>query len=229
MSSNLKFSIIVFPGSNCDRDLKIAIEKNFNLKPNLVWHQEAHIKKSDIIFIPGGFSYGDYLRAGVLASKSPAVKEVIRLSKKGSVILGICNGFQILTECKLLPGTLIKNKIPKFLCKDVHLKINKSINFLKKSKINNIIKLPIAHAQGNYYANKKDLNEIIKNNQIFLQYCSTTGKISNEINPNGSIKNIAGITNKSSNVIGMMPHPERAIGDDNKSGSKLLKIISNIL
>ena len=204
-------SIVVFPGSNCDRDLKVAIEKTLKKKVDMVWHKTAHIKKSDMIFVPGGFSFGDHLRAGILATKSPAMKEVERLSKKGVPIIGICNGFQILTECKLLPGILIKNTNPKFLCKSINLKVDNNSIFTSSFKNNQIIKLPIAHSQGNYFADKKVLNSLEDNNQVILRYCSPKGQINNNFNPNGSMNNIAGIINSSKNVFGLMPHPERAI------------------
>ena len=204
-------SIVVFPGSNCDRDLKVAIEKTLKKKVDMVWHKTAYIKKSDMIFVPGGFSFGDHLRAGILATKSPAMKEVERLSKKGVPIIGICNGFQILTECKLLPGILIKNTNPKFLCKSVNLKVDNNSIFTSSFKNNQIIKLPIAHSQGNYFADKKILNSLEDNNQVILRYCSAKGQINNNFNPNGSMNNIAGIINSSKNVFGLMPHPERAI------------------
>jgi len=204
-------SIVVFPGSNCDRDLKVAIEKTLKKKVDMVWHKTAYIKKSDMIFVPGGFSFGDHLRAGILATKSPAMKEVERLSKKGVPIIGICNGFQILTECKLLPGILIKNTNPKFLCKSINLKVDNNSIFTSSFKNNQIIKLPIAHSQGNYFADKKILNSLEDNNQVILRYCSAKGQINNNFNPNGSMNNIAGIINSSKNVFGLMPHPERAI------------------
>tara|TARA_B100000989_G_scaffold221158_1_gene168907 strand:+ start:355 stop:1032 length:678 start_codon:yes stop_codon:yes gene_type:complete len=213
-------SIIVFPGSNCDRDLKVAIEKVLKKKVNMIWHKTSHIKKSKIIFIPGGFSFGDHLRAGILATKSPAMKEVNRLSKKGIPIIGICNGFQILTECNMLPGILIKNKNPKFICKNTYLAVNKNSNFTKKYKKNQIISLPIAHSQGNYFASKSILNSLEDNNQIIFKYSNQYGKTNIDQNPNGSKNNIAGIINTSRNVLGLMPHPERAIGLSKKSDGK---------
>lgn len=207
-------SIIIFPGSNCDRDLKVAIQNCLNIKPKIVWHKESSINNTSMILIPGGFSFGDYLRAGILATKSPAIKELIRWSKKGVPIVGICNGFQILTECKLLPGTLIKNSDPKFLCTNVNLKINNNNAFSKLFKKNQVIKLPIAHSQGNYYIKNDGLKSLEDNNQIVMQYSNTNGLVNKKSNPNGSIKNIAGITNSKKTIIGMMPHPERAI--DNK-------------
>ena len=220
MASKSTVSIIIFPGSNCDRDLLVAIKKNLKIKPRLIWHQESNIKNTDIIFIPGGFSYGDYLRAGILATKSSAVNEVLRLAKKGTPIIGICNGFQILTECKLLPGALIKNLDPKFLCKNIYIKVNKN-DFLSKKFNKKIIKLPIAHSQGNYFCKKDDIKLMKDNNQIVFQYCDSSGKINESINPNGSTLNIAGIINTQKNVLGMMPHPERAIGNQGLNDGKM--------
>ena len=204
-------SIIIFPGSNCDRDLSVAIKKNLNVKINYIWHADSHFSKCEMVFIPGGFSFGDYLRAGVLATKSPAIQEVIKFAKKGGPIVGICNGFQILTECKLLDGTLIKNKSQLFICDDIFLKVQNSKTKFTKNLKKNILKLPIAHAQGNYFTTNDSLKRLEDNDQIIFKYCSANGEIDNKNNPNGSKHNIAGITNKQKNILGMMPHPERAI------------------
>ncbi len=208
-------SVIVFPGSNCDRDLKVAIEKVVKTKVEFVWHKTTHIKNTKILLIPGGFSFGDHLRAGSLASRSPAINEVIRYSKKGVPIVGICNGFQILTECGLLPGVLLKNIVPKFLCKVVKLKVNNKTPFTKMYKKDQIINFPIAHSQGNYFIEMNQLENIEKNNQIVFRYCSGEGNVDIKNNPNGSLLNIAGVTNTKKNVIGLMPHPERAVGPRN--------------
>lgn len=221
MSPKAKISIIIFPGSNCDRDLKVAIQDCLNLEPELIWHKESQISKTNMILVPGGFSFGDYLRAGILATKSPAVKELIRWSKKGVPIIGICNGFQILTECKLLPGTLIKNSDPKFLCTNINLVVNNTNAFSKLYKKNQVIELPIAHSQGNYYIENEGLKSIEDNNQVVFQYSDSNGLINKVDNPNGSLKNIAGITNIKKNIIGMMPHPERAI-NKKKMGDGIL-------
>ncbi len=197
VSKKKDISIIIFPGSNCDRDLMVAIKKTMGVMPRLVWHKTYHLEKTDMIFIPGGFSFGDYLRAGTIATKSPATKEVVRLSKKGVPIIGICNGFQILTECKLLEGALIKNVGQLFKCKKSHLKVmdNKN-NFAKKLKLNSILNFPIAHSQGNFFIDDNGLKKLEDNNQIVFKYSSELGKINESFNPNGSIKNIAGIINK---------------------------------
>ena len=206
-----KISIILFPGSNCDRDLENAIIKCLKIRPNFIWHNESHIKDPGIIFLPGGFSFGDYLRAGILATKSPAINELIRLAKKGVPVVGICNGFQILTECKLLDGALIKNTSQLFNCSKVSLKIeNTKSNFLKNFK-KEIVEYPIAHSQGRFFIDKDNLNKLYDNNLVAFKYSSPMGDINKEFNPNGSIDNIAGIFNKKKNILGLMPHPERAI------------------
>ncbi len=204
-------SIIVFPGSNCDRDLAVALEKNLNVKIKYVWHNDSHIENHKMIFIPGGFSYGDYLRAGVLATKSPAIKEVIRFSKKGYPIIGICNGFQILTECNLLTGTLLNNNKQLFICQNAHLKIENCKSIFSKNIKDKIVQYPIAHAQGKYFTSDYNLKSLEDNDQIVFRYCSEKGIISKKNNPNGSLNNIAGIVNKNKNILGMMPHPERAV------------------
>ncbi len=225
-----KISIIVFPGSNCDRDLKVALERCINVTPDLVWHKTSYIKKTDLIFLPGGFSFGDYLRAGTIATKSPAINEMIRLSKKGVPVVGICNGFQILTECNLLDGALLKNSSQLFKCEDVFLKV-KNINYFSKGyKKGDVVSYPIAHSQGNYYVDKNNLKKLEDNDQIAFQYSTKEGDVNLNCNPNGSINNIAGITNKSNKVLGLMPHPERAIGDySTGDGVMFFKSILEIL
>ena len=206
----MRSSIIIFPGSNCDRDIAVALKK-FGFNNSMVWHDSAKLPKSDLIVLPGGFSYGDYLRTGCIASKSKIINEVIEFSKKGGLVLGICNGFQILTESGLLPGALLKNKYLRFICSNVHLKILNKSNFFFKNFKKNIIELNIAHNEGCYFLNSNELKQIEDNNQIALKYCNKDGEISEKYNPNGSIKNIAGIYNKNKNILGMMPHPERMI------------------
>ena len=210
----MRSSVIVFPGSNCDRDLAIAIQKHLNVKTEYVWHNESKISNNEMIFIPGGFSFGDYLRAGVLATKSPAIKEVINFSKKGVPIIGICNGFQILTECKLLEGSLLVNKNQLFMCKNIFLKIENKDSIFSRNINKNILNFPIAHAQGNYFASRDSLKKLEDNNQVIFKYCSATGSTNVKHNPNGSLHNIAGIVNKNRNILGMMPHPERAVDEN---------------
>ena len=228
----MKASIIVFPGSNCDRDIAVSIKKLTNLEPIMVWHKETSMPDSDLIIIPGGFTFGDYLRCGSIAANSPIMKDVIKKATYGLPTLGICNGFQILTESGLLPGTLIKNDCLSFLCKTVSIRVeNNETNFSKKYQKNEIINIPIAHNEGNFFANEDTLKKIKDSNQIVFKYCNQNGEVNNETNPNGSIENIAGITNKQGNVLGMMPHPERATCEITKlsDGENLFKSISEFL
>ena len=228
----MKASIIVFPGSNCDRDIAVSITKLTDLEPIMVWHKETSIPDSDLIVIPGGFTFGDYLRCGSIAANSPIMNDVIKKATDGLPTLGICNGFQILTESGLLPGTLIKNDCLSFLCKTVSIRVeNNETNFSKKYKQNEVINIPIAHNEGNFFANEDTLKKIKDSNQIVFKYCNQNGEINNETNPNGSIENIAGITNEKGNVLGMMPHPERATCEITKlsDGENLFKSISEFL
>ena len=207
----MKSSVIVFPGSNCDRDIAVALEK-FQIKNQMVWHNETNLPKSDLVVLPGGFSYGDYLRTGCIASKSPIVSDVIRHANKGGLVLGICNGFQILIETGLLPGVLLRNKNLKFISKNVFLKvINTDNQFCFNYKKKNIIELHIAHNEGNYFANINTLQELENNNLIALKYCDEKGNVNIDSNPNGSSNNIAGLLNREKNILGIMPHPERLI------------------
>ena len=221
-------AVIVFPGSNCDRDVASALTK-LQFKNKMVWHKDTELPKSDLIVIPGGFSYGDYLRSGAIAAKSNILKEVIKSAKSGSIVLGICNGFQILIETGLLSGALLRNKNLKFISKDVNLKVvNNNNKFCSKYKKDNIISLNIAHNEGNYFTNKDHLKELEDNELIPFKYCNSKGVISNESNPNGSLNNIAGILNKEKNILGMMPHPERMI-DDLVSNTDGIDLFSSIL
>jgi len=204
-------SVIVFPGSNCDRDVAVALEK-FKIKNRMVWHDETNLPKSDLVVLPGGFSYGDYLRTGCIASKSKIINDVVKHAKRGALVLGICNGFQILIESGLLPGILLRNKKLRFLSKNIFLKV---INFNNKFCLNykkkNIIKLPIAHNEGNYFANVNLLKSLEDRDLIAFKYCDEKGSLTTTCNPNGSSNNIAGILNSEKNILGMMPHPERLI------------------
>ena len=207
----MKSSVIVFPGSNCDRDIAVALEK-FQIKNQMVWHNETNLPKSDLVILPGGFSYGDYLRTGCIASKSRIMHDIIKHANEGGLILGICNGFQILIEIALLPGVLLRNKKLRFVSKNVYLKvINIENQFCLSCVKKNIIELPIAHNEGNYFADDKILQNLEDNNLIAFKYCDEKGNISNNSNPNGSSNNIAGILNNNKNILGMMPHPERLI------------------
>ena len=213
----MRSSVIVFPGSNCDRDIAVALEK-IQFKNQMVWHKETELPKSDLIVIPGGFSYGDYLRSGAIAGKSSIIEEVIKAANDGCLVLGICNGFQILTETGLLKGTLLRNKNLRFINKDIHIKVkNDETNFTNKYKKDQILKINIAHNEGNFFTDSKHLEDLEKNNLIAFKYCDEKGNVNEQSNPNGSLENIAGIYNSKKNILGMMPHPERMID----------KIISN--
>ncbi|NBD18161.1 MAG: phosphoribosylformylglycinamidine synthase subunit PurQ [Cyanobacteria bacterium] len=207
----MKFGVVVFPGSNCDRDVAYVTQDLLGQPTRLIWHQETDISDLDVMIIPGGFSYGDYLRCGAIAQFSPIMKAVQEHAAKGKPVLGICNGFQILTEVGLLPGALIRNQELHFVCDRVPLKIEntQSIwtgNYPEKA----VITLPIAHGEGRYFADADTLTSLEDNGQVLFRYCSSQGKVNEASNPNGSLHNIAGITNQKGNVLGMMPHPERA-------------------
>ena len=207
----MKSSVIVFPGSNCDRDVAVALEK-FKIKNQMIWHNETNLPKSDLVVLPGGFSYGDYLRTGCIASKSGIINDVIKHAKSGGLLLGICNGFQILIETNLLPGVLLRNKKLRFLSKNVFLKAtNVNNRFCQNYKKKDIIELPIAHNEGNYFANESELKNLEDKNLIAFKYCDEKGVVNKVSNPNGSSNNIAGILNDKKNILGMMPHPERLI------------------
>tara|TARA_X000001036_G_C20660692_1_gene798819 strand:+ start:919 stop:1599 length:681 start_codon:yes stop_codon:yes gene_type:complete len=225
----MKSSVIIFPGSNCDRDMAVALEK-FGFKNSLIWHNETKIPKTDLVVLPGGFSYGDYLRTGSIAAKSKIINEVINFANSGGLVLGICNGFQLLTESGLLPGVLLRNKYLRFICSNVHLNIRNNSKYFFKKKYKKTIELHIAHNDGCYYVNQDEIKKLEDKNQIALEYSDINGNVSDKTNPNGSLNNIAGIYNEKQNILGMMPHPERMIdpllgGED---GSLFFKdLISN--
>ena len=224
----MKSSVIVFPGSNCDRDIAVALEK-MQFQNKMIWHKETSLPKSDLIVIPGGFSYGDYLRSGAIAGKSLIIDEVIKAANSGCLVLGICNGFQILTETGLLKGTLLRNKNLKFINKDVYVKvINNNTKFSNKYNKNQILKINIAHNEGNYFTNSNHLKELNNENLIAFKYCDDKGNINDKNNPNGSLENIAGIYNKKKNILGMMPHPERMI-DEIISGKDGINLFLSLL
>lgn len=205
-----KFGVVVFPGSNCDHDAYYSVKKVLGYDAEFLWHKERGLKGCDIIILPGGFSYGDYLRTGAIARFSPILDSVISFAEKGGIVFGICNGFQILLEAGLLPGVMLQNKSLKFVCKDIYLKVeNKGTPFTKGIK-KETIKIPIKHGEGNYYTDEATHRELEKNGQIIFRYSSHDGKVGPKVNPNGSLDNIAGICNKRKNVMGMMPHPENA-------------------
>jgi len=218
----MKSSVIIFPGSNCDRDMDVALRK-FGFQNKMVWHNDNNLPQSDLIVLPGGFSYGDYLRCGSIASKSKIINSVIEFAKSGGLVLGICNGFQILTETGLLPGVLQQNKNIEFICKNVFIKINNKENKYFKNINKEILELHIAHNEGNYFCSNDELKKLEDNNLIAVSYCNEDGNCDDEANPNGAIKNIAGIFNDKKNILGMMPHPERMIDEiiSNKDGVNL--------
>ncbi|MBI5047994.1 MAG: phosphoribosylformylglycinamidine synthase subunit PurQ [Deltaproteobacteria bacterium] len=206
----MKFGIIVFPGSNCDHDCYHAVKHIFDQKAEYIWHKETSLKGFGCVIIPGGFSYGDYLRTGAIARFSPVMQEVAAFAKNGGLVIGICNGFQILTEAGLLPGVLMRNKTLKFICKNVHIRIeNNRTAFTKTYQKNQVLNIPIAHADGNYFADQDTIKRLEDNNQVIFRYSDKDGKITEDANPNGSVNNIAAIINKTGNVFGTMPHPER--------------------
>ncbi|MCZ7613369.1 MAG: phosphoribosylformylglycinamidine synthase subunit PurQ [Ignavibacteriaceae bacterium] len=208
--SNPKFGVVVFPGSNCDHDTYYVLRKIIDVDVVFLWHKQTSLEGCNIIILPGGFAYGDYLRTGAVARFSPIMTEVIRFANNGGYVFGICNGFQILLEAGLLPGVMIRNESLNFVCKDIYLKIENSNTALTKGITNkSLLKIPIAHGEGNYFTDEKTLGELEDNHQIVFRYSTINGSVNSQANPNGSISNIAGIMNKKGNVFGMMPHPER--------------------
>ena len=207
----MKFGVIQFPGSNCDHDCYYSSSVNSGAESVYLWHKDTEIPSDiDCIIVPGGFSYGDYLRCGAVARFSPIMNEVINFSNKGGYVIGICNGFQILTEAGLLPGALLRNESQSFICKDTYLKVNSNSPFTSTINNGELLKIPIAHGEGNYYADDETLKLLQDNDQIAFLYSDVNGNVNKDTNPNGSLLNIAGITNKNKNVLGMMPHPDRS-------------------
>lgn len=207
----MKFGVVIFPGSNCDEDIIYVLEKIMGQQVVRLWHKEHDLQGADFIVLPGGFSFGDYLRSGAIARFSPIMQQVIRFAGTGGYVLGICNGFQILTEAGLVPGALLHNKNRKFICRNTYLKAQTN-NSLLTSQIDlgKALKIPVAHGEGNFYADKNSIEELKQNDQILFRYCDAAGNYSDEANANGSMENIAGVCNKNRNVFGLMPHPERA-------------------
>ena len=206
----MRASVIVFPGSNCDRDVKVAIERITSSPVTMVWHGDSAVPTSDLIVVPGGFSYGDYLRCGAMAAHSPIMRDVIAKAKAGTPVLGICNGFQILCESGLLPGVLMRNASLKFICRDVHLKVETTATMYTQSyKKAEVIKVPIAHAEGNYFSDKETLDRLEGEGRVVFRYCDAAGNVTPETCPNGAQRNIAGICDATGRILGMMPHPER--------------------
>jgi phosphoribosylformylglycinamidine synthase len=206
----MKAAVIVFPGSNADRDAAVAVEQSVGAPPAMVWHRDTELPKVDLIVVPGGFSYGDYLRCGAMAAHSPIMKEIKRAADTGTRVLGICNGFQIITEAGLLPGTLMRNKELRFICKDVHLRVEQTdSDFTRRYASGEVIRIPVAHAEGNFFADDATLNAIEDKGQVAFRYASAVGDVSDATNLNGSQRNIAGVFNAKRTVLGLMPHPER--------------------
>ncbi|MGE5504410.1 MAG: phosphoribosylformylglycinamidine synthase subunit PurQ [Actinomycetota bacterium] len=211
----MKAAVIVFPGSNCDRDVAVALEASMGKKPAMVWHRDTELPDHlDLIAVPGGFSYGDYLRCGAMAAHSPIMREVKAMAAKGARVLGICNGFQILTEAGLLPGVLMRNRDLRFICKDVHLRVeNDRTDFCRYYRAGDVVRFPIAHAEGNWFVDPHTYREMEDNGQIAFRYCDADGQVGEATNPNGALGNVAGIYNNKLNVLGLMPHPERLAED----------------
>ena len=207
----MRFGVVIFPGSNCDHDTLFVLREIFKQDAIFLWHKEHDLKNVDCVILPGGFSYGDYLRSGSIAAFSPLMQEVEEFASRGGLVLGICNGFQVLLELGLLPGAMLRNKNLKFLCQHVHLREdNTDTPFTHTAKRGQVLQIPIAHYDGNYYSSPETIQEVKKNNQIVLRYSDATGRLSDEANVNGSLECIAGLINTAGNVMGMMPHPERA-------------------
>ena len=203
-------AVIVFPGSNCDRDVAVSLEQAMGRKPAMVWHGDASVPKCDLIVLPGGFSYGDYLRCGAMAAHSAVMRDVVAKAKAGTPVLGICNGFQILCEAGLLPGVLMRNRDLKFICRDVHLKVERADTvFTGRYAKGQVIRIPIAHAEGNYFAEKSVLDRVEGEGRVALRYCDASGAVTDVANPNGAQRSIAGLLDETGRVLGLMPHPER--------------------
>ncbi|MBU1186364.1 MAG: phosphoribosylformylglycinamidine synthase subunit PurQ [Acidobacteria bacterium] len=207
----MKCGVVIFPGSNCDFDTHHVLKNVYGRDTVFLWHKDHSLHNCDLVILPGGFSYGDYLRSGAIARFSPLMQELQEFADRGGMVLGICNGFQVLLELGLLPGAMLRNKNLKFLCRHVHLSLeNTATPFTNRGEKGRILHIPIAHFDGNYYTDPATLIQLKQNNRIVFRYCDTDGKITDESNVNGSMENIAGLINKDGNVLGMMPHPERA-------------------
>jgi phosphoribosylformylglycinamidine synthase I len=208
----MKAAIVVFPGSNRERDAEAALTQAMGKKPIMVWHRDTELPDVDLVLVPGGFSYGDYLRCGAIAAHSPILREVKARADKGMAVIGVCNGFQIITEAGLLPGILLRNASLKFVCKNVRLKVETSQSlFTSQYEQGQVLSIPVAHHDGNYFADERTLDELEANGQVAFRYCNAEGEFGPEHNPNGSARNIAGIFNRTKNVLGLMPHPENAV------------------
>jgi phosphoribosylformylglycinamidine synthase I len=227
----MKFGVVVFPGSNCEDDTVFALKYNLGQEVVKIWHKDHDLQNCDFIFLPGGFSYGDYLRSGAIARFSPVMNEVIAHANRGGYVMGICNGFQILAEAGLVPGVLLKNTTQKYICKNIYLKPQSKSALLTAGLEERAYKIPIAHGDGRYFADEDTIKALNDNDQVLFRYCNEAGVIEESANPNGSLQNIAGVTNKGKNVFGMMPHPERAADGTlgNTDGYQILEQILNVL
>src|SRR5690554_1165456 len=226
----MKFGVVIFPGSNCDDDMIYVLETLMGQQVERLWHKDHDLKGCEFIVLPGGFSYGDYLRSGAIARFSPIMEQVIAFSKKGGYVLGVCNGFQVLCEAGLLPGALLHNTNHKFICKNIHLVADNPNTMLTRTiEPDRVLKIPIAHGEGRYYLPKEELDAITNNGQVLFRYCNEEGRVTPESNPNGSVGNIAGVCNSTKNVFGMMPHPERAANIElgNTDGRVIFESILN--
>lgn len=228
----MKFGVITFPGSNCNEDMVYAWETILGQKVENLWHKDRDLKGCDFILLPGGFSFGDYLRSGAIARFSPIMEEVVKHAEKGGFVMGVCNGFQILCESGLLPGALLQNNSQKFICKNVFIKPdNNSSAPVRKLDGKAALKIPIAHQEGRYFADKETLYNLNEKGQVMFRYCTENGEVNEDSNPNGSVENIAGVCNEGGNVFGMMPHPERAVDEDlsNTDGKLIFESILKTL
>jgi len=222
----MKFGVLIFPGSNCDRDALYATSLASGTESLALWHKDTHIPADvDCIIVPGGFSYGDYLRCGAIARFSPIMQEVRRFADRGGLVMGICNGFQILTEAELLPGVLLRNTSLSFVCRDVYVKPERTDTAFTNAITKSVLRLPIAHGEGNYFADDETIQRLETEGRVLMRYCTAQGMVTPEANPNGSRKNIAGVMNERGNVFGLMPHPERAAEDlvGNADGMQILR------
>lgn len=227
-SNEMKFGVVIFPGSNCDHDMIHVLRDIMKQEVVELWHKDHDLQGVDFVVLPGGFSFGDYLRSGAIARFSPIMKEVIEFATNGGYLLGVCNGFQVLCEAGLLPGALLHNNTQKFICKNVNIRCETSDSLVtNQMKPGAAMKIPIAHGEGRFYADAETLTELQTNNQVLFRYCDENGKLDDAANPNGSVSNIAGVTNKRRNVFGMMPHPERAADENlgNMDGKALFESI----
>ena len=228
----MKFGVVVFPGSNCDHDTYYVLKEVYKLEVDYIWHKETTLSSYDCIILPGGFSYGDYMRSGAIARFSPVMQSVIKFANQGGLVLGICNGFQILMEAGLLPGAMLRNKKLKFICQDVHIRVeDNQTPFTTLCRKGEVLRLPIAHKDGNYFADAQMMKELKKNQQIIFRYCTPDGTLTEEANLNGALDYVAGICNRERNVLGLMPHPERCAESilGNEDGKRIFDSIITYL